>query len=269
MKPFILSTAVFLFAISNTLVAQRAVSLKLDRTTKKELRSKIDLLEKELERERGRSLEYASLYASTVQTHQEMLHEMNYNICTLHEQIDSIQTIARQPEKPVVVENPVEIDSSETTKIDPKLKTELLESCGCDVSAKNDLGNVGLGLKVLTTGYNMVMVKEEKVQGSCWDYINRVYSNAGFSGSKRKTVFSGKKGANYASQSMIKPGDWIYHVNHSFNDIGHSAIFICWKDYEKKLGVTLSHVGQNKLRPGKYGVYDLSHVYNIMRPAED
>lgn len=122
------------------------------------------------------------------------------------------------------------------------------------------------GLKVVEEGIQMLR-DNVQIAGSCWDYINVVYTRAGFA-QKQQTIYQGAQGSLLNNPELIQPGDWIYHINYSFHNGVHSAIFLCWQDYEERLALTLSHVGQNKLRAGKLGVYDLKGVYNIKRPQE-
>lgn len=121
------------------------------------------------------------------------------------------------------------------------------------------------GLQIIKEGYQMAVIRKDVVVGSCWDFINAVYNNAGVQRSNREVIYKRKKGVKHSSPEILEPGDWIYHVNYSYHNVGHSAIFICWKDFDQRMGITLSYVGQNKSVPGKYGVYDLSGVYNIKR----
>jgi hypothetical protein len=121
------------------------------------------------------------------------------------------------------------------------------------------------GLRIIREGYKMAVVSRTIVRGSCWDFINKVYSNAGYPSARRETVYKKKKGSKLASPKLLQPGDWVYHINYSYHNVGHSAIFVCWKDYENRMAITLSYAGQNKSTPGKYGTYDLSGIYSIMR----
>jgi hypothetical protein len=143
-----------------------------------------------------------------------------------------------------------------------------LQNCCClnDEACPNET-SAG-GLRIIREGYQMAVISRTVVRGSCWDFINRVYSNAGYQQANRETIYKGTKGSKYPTPELLHPGDWVYHVNYSYHNVGHSAIFICWKDYDKKMAVTLSYVGQNRSSPGKYGIYDLSGIYNVMRAKE-
>ena len=43
---------------------------------------------------------------------------------------------------------------------------------------------------------------------------------------------------------------------------------ICWKDFDKKLAITLSYAGMKRSVPASYGTYDLSNIFGIFRPNE-
>lgn len=124
----------------------------------------------------------------------------------------------------------------------------------------------GLAKQILETGRKMALIDSTIIIGSCWDYINAVYNRAGFT-NERIIIYNEKKRGPYADIDELRPGDWMYFVNYSYHNIGHSAIFVYWKDYEKKIGVTLSYSGENRKIPGKYKEYDLSGVYFITRPG--
>jgi len=107
----------------------------------------------------------------------------------------------------------------------------------------------------------------EIVQGGCWDYLHAGFNRAGIPAKRRQTLFSGTlRGGPYAPAELLEPGDWLYYVNHSYNDIEHSGVFIGWTDYEQRQGLILSYAGEGRGEPGRYKVYDLSHVYQVMRP---
>ena len=164
-------------------------------------------------------------------------------------------------------------DTTEEASIDSCFSADVLsvinelEDCCCmhdDCSfPTNECGN-----KIVQKGMELVM-NDYKISGSCWTFVNKLYDLAGVGSSNRQVIYKAKKGSLIQDPSLIQPGDWIYHINYSFHNVEHSAVFICWKDYDKKLALTLSHVGQNKHASGKYGVYDLKGVYHIMRGSLD
>jgi hypothetical protein len=122
------------------------------------------------------------------------------------------------------------------------------------------------GRAVLETGRYMALEERTVVKGSCWDYVQLVYQRAGYA-AKRRTVFKKPKSGPYADPDALQPGDWLYYINYSYNMIEHSGIFVCWEDYDRRLGVILSYAGQQRQAPGRYRTYDLSRVYTITRPG--
>lgn len=127
------------------------------------------------------------------------------------------------------------------------------------------------GGKVLKEGREMALVKKVIIPGSCWNWINTVYNKAGYpnKNGKRKTIHKGKKNGPYVKSKEIEAGDWLYFINHSYHDIEHSGIFVYWIDYKKKLAMILSYGGEKRKQPGRYKPYDLTHVYNIIRPSSN
>lgn len=118
---------------------------------------------------------------------------------------------------------------------------------------------------VLKIGYNMSFVEKKIMNGSCWSFLNEIYKRAG---NKKRAVFASSKSGPYADCSLLRPGDWIYHVNYGYHGVEHSAMFICWKDRKKKIAVTMSYVGQKRARPGRLDEADLKGVYAIYRLVE-
>jgi len=121
--------------------------------------------------------------------------------------------------------------------------------------------------RILDIGMNIALISKTIIIGSCWDFVNEVYKRAGVSSAK-KTIFKSKLKGPYANPNLVKPGDWVYHINKSYNNIEHSAIFVCWKDFDKKLAITLSYAGMKRSVPASYGTYDLSNIFAIFRPIE-
>ena len=140
-----------------------------------------------------------------------------------------------------------------------------LGSFGFVVAEESELSG---GERVLEMGASMVE-SGEIVSGSCWDFIHAAYTRAGYPIAERETVFKGSKSGVFADVDDIQPGDWLYHVNHSYNNVEHSGVFVQWVDKDKKIGTTLSYQGEGRQLPGRYNDYDLKSVYNIMRPKGD
>lgn len=122
------------------------------------------------------------------------------------------------------------------------------------------------GMKVLAMGKEMTTVQKLILPGGCWDYANAVYNRAGYPSGKRTVVFKGSKANGpYADVDTIQPGDWLYYINHGYNGIEHSAIFVEWEDKSKRIATMLSYGGENRKEPARYKSYDLSNVYQITR----
>lgn len=138
--------------------------------------------------------------------------------------------------------------------------------CDCETSPATT--NNLLGQKILNLGYEIALLKKEVIKGSCWDFVNEVYKRAGAS-ETMETIFKSRQSGPFAAAQLVQPGDWIYHINHQYNNIEHSAIFICWKDFKKRIAITLSYSGMNRNVPAKYGEYELNSIYNIFRPVPE
>ena len=121
------------------------------------------------------------------------------------------------------------------------------------------------GRDILRLSRSMIS-SNEKITGSCWNYINTVYNRSGHPQMKRDIVFKGKLRGPFADHDLIQPGDWLYYVNHSYNGIEHSGIFVDWTDREKGEALMISYAGEKRKTPARYKVYKLTNVYNIIRP---
>lgn len=119
--------------------------------------------------------------------------------------------------------------------------------------------------EVMQTVRNMV---ENKVviRGACWDYLDAAFTRAGYLRGARSIVHKGKKHSGpYAPATKIQAGDWLYYINHSYHNIEHSGMFIGWTNERKRQGLIMSYAGEGRVEPARYKIYDLSHVYHIMR----
>jgi hypothetical protein len=123
------------------------------------------------------------------------------------------------------------------------------------------------GARVLAEARVMTVDRKEIVPGSCWDYVNTAYNRAGYPAARRKTVFKGGKGGPYATAQEIEGGDWLYFINHSYNDIEHSSMFVAWADRNALQGWMLSYAGEGRAEPARYMLYHLDNVYQIVRPV--
>lgn len=118
---------------------------------------------------------------------------------------------------------------------------------------------------VLRETRKMALFEKSIVKGGCWDYLDAAWSRAGVPRQNRVVAFKSTISGPYADTKQLQPGDWLYHVNYSYHNIGHSGMFIGWADEDKKLGVTLSYAGGSRREPARYRIYDLSGVYHIIR----
>lgn len=126
------------------------------------------------------------------------------------------------------------------------------------------------GRAVLKTGRIMTVIDGEIIPGGCWHYANEVYNRAGYPPEKRDIVFKGDKDDGpYADPDLIRPGDWLYYINHWYGKTEHSAIFVDWVDYDDRIGLMLSYGGESRREPARYRPYDLTDVYHIVRPEAD
>lgn len=121
------------------------------------------------------------------------------------------------------------------------------------------------GKTILSTGRSMVLEKKI-VRGSCWDYANAVFNKSGFKTNERVTPLKSKFKGPYADLHTIKAGDWLYFINYSYKESDHSGIFVDWTNFDEKRAVVLSYVGGRKKKPGSYKIYDLKHIYYVIRP---
>ncbi len=115
----------------------------------------------------------------------------------------------------------------------------------------------------------MALQTKEIIRGGCWDYIHAVYTRSGYPQKKRQYILKSKKDSGpYAKADDIKPGDWLYYINHSYNEVPHSGIFVRWVDKKKRVARILSYGGEKRNEPGRYLDYDISHVYTIIRAKD-
>ncbi len=121
--------------------------------------------------------------------------------------------------------------------------------------------------RVLTVAREMV---EQGViaRGACWDYLDVAFTRAGFPADQRTVLYHHRKSGPYVDLDRIRPGDWLYYINHSYGDIEHSGLFVGWIDRARHQGLILSYAGEHRHRPGRYRAYDLTHIYHITRAIQ-
>ena len=106
------------------------------------------------------------------------------------------------------------------------------------------------------------------VRGSCWDYLDHIFTKAGVPRILRQTAYQSKKSGPYAAPNQIRAGDWLYYINYDYHNIEHSGLFIGWTDYAKKQALVLSYAGSGRNEAARYKIYDLSGVYQITRAQQ-
>lgn len=121
------------------------------------------------------------------------------------------------------------------------------------------------GRKILETS-RLMITNQEIILGSCWDYINAVYNRTGYPSNQRATIFKSKLQGPYVPVDKIQGGDWLYYINHSYGGVEHSGVFVAWTNKAKNEALIMSYPGGNQAKPARYKKYDLSNVYNIIRP---
>jgi hypothetical protein len=123
------------------------------------------------------------------------------------------------------------------------------------------------GGKVLARAVEMVE-KEAYVVGACWDFINEIYNRAGFNRARRTNVYLKPETGLFADPGLIRPGDWVMYRNLPYGEIGHSALFVEWIDFDKRSALTIEYVGRNRRIPGRYREADLTKTWGIIRGRE-
>lgn len=125
------------------------------------------------------------------------------------------------------------------------------------------------GMHVILTARGM-MRRGEVIQGSCYRYISEVYDRAGHSGWRnRRTVYQGNRNGPYASLDLVRPGDWLYIVNHpDRTPVGtHSVLFVGWQDRARGEAHVIEHSGWGAPSAGQERTYNISRTYRITRPT--
>lgn len=122
------------------------------------------------------------------------------------------------------------------------------------------------GRKVLKEAHRMI-ASGVIIPGSCWNWLDTVYRQCGYGKENRRVLFSASEKGPYAPLSLLRPGDWIFHRNHAYGNIGHSGMFVGWIDRQHHRALMVSYGGEGRQRPGRYRVYDISHTYHIIRPG--
>lgn len=125
------------------------------------------------------------------------------------------------------------------------------------------------GLHVVATARAMI-ARREAFNVSCHRYLTEVFERAGHGGWRnRSVVYQGDRDGPYADLGLIRPGDWLYIVNHpERTPVGtHSVLFVGWEDRARGYARVIEHPGWGVARPGQERGYDVSRTYRITRPV--
>lgn len=125
------------------------------------------------------------------------------------------------------------------------------------------------GRHVILTARGM-MARNETVRGSCYRYLSEVFARAGHDDWRTRTiVHASDREGPYADLSRIRPGDWLYIVNHpETTPMGtHSVLFLGWDDRAHGYARVLQHSGGGSASAGEERTYDVSRTYRIVRPT--
>jgi hypothetical protein len=121
------------------------------------------------------------------------------------------------------------------------------------------------GERVLETGKKICFSDRKIIMGSCWDFVNAVYNEAGYTGNRRLTIFKRQGGGAFADTNIFRPGDWLMHINLEFGNVEHSGIFVKWEDRANNIATMLDYAGMNRAEAGKYRTHNLSKVFLVLR----
>lgn len=107
-----------------------------------------------------------------------------------------------------------------------------------------------------------MLENETVVRGSCFTWVNAVFRRAG---GRARAVFRASRAEPHAAPERLRAGDWVFFVNHAYGDVTHSAIFVGWIDRRARTALMVSYPGERRDAPGRFGEYELSGVYNLLR----
>lgn len=110
-------------------------------------------------------------------------------------------------------------------------------------------------------------IKNATIQsGSCYDFVQAVYTDAGITAKQRKQIFIGKRVGPYAQASELKAGDWIYYDHLYAKNADHSVIFVAWISFGNRTALVIDYAGGNRPESGRYRIADLYKIWGITRP---
>lgn len=138
---------------------------------------------------------------------------------------------------------------------------------GLPASIKDAEAKATPGGRAVLEAARKMYAEDFVVKGSCWDYANAVYKRAGFGGWRRQQVpFRSRTKGPYAAPGLVQAGDWLYLINHVATLSSHSVIFVHWTDRARRIAKVVTYVGGGREEPGHYRQYDVSRIFQIIRP---
>ena len=155
--------------------------------------------------------------------------------------------------------------ASQTARASRPITPELSEVDTLGLLLQAEQSTSGKTRNVLYEARRATLDNGTVVRGSCWDYLDHIFTKAGVPRILRQTTYQSKKSGPYAAPNQIRAGDWLYYINYSYHNVEHSGLFIGWTDYAKKQALVLSYAGNGRHESARYRIYDLSGVYQITR----
>ena len=155
--------------------------------------------------------------------------------------------------------------ASQTARASRPVTPELSEVDTLGLLLQAEQSTSGKTRNVLYEARRATLDNGTVVRGSCWDYLDHIFTKAGVPRILRQTTYQSKKSGPYAAPNQIRAGDWLYYINYSYHNVEHSGLFIGWTDYAKKQALVLSYAGNGRHESARYRIYDLSGVYQITR----
>jgi hypothetical protein len=119
------------------------------------------------------------------------------------------------------------------------------------------------GPRRVLTAARAMLDESTVVQGSCYDWVDAVYARAG--GAPHHVFDGGRVHGPFAESTWLVPGDWVFFINHGNGDDTHSAIFLGWIDESARLAWMVSYAGGHRDEPARFGTYELTNVYRLVR----
>jgi hypothetical protein len=123
-------------------------------------------------------------------------------------------------------------------------------------------GHAAPGARRVLDAAHAMIVGGAVVRGSCYTWLRAVYARA--TGAHR-VVYVGRPRPRFTRFELLRPGDWVFFINHSYGNNTHSAMFVGWVDPRAHVALMASYVGGNRTAPGRFSTYSLTNVYQVVR----